>query len=609
MATESAAPDTAARYASSGRAHGGRAGSFGEALGYGKAIGGGIEAGLWNGAVLGPLNLGASKIGQKISSDDTDTWLGKPALLKEREINAAFLDRMDAVWDGFEFGDGSFGQKLKDTVFAGYNSAFQNFLEGAGRYGSVSREALYLGSNTLFHALKKYALPAITGSYDKDYNARWLTGRAYEVGDRLTEKVSSVPGLQYVDNEQYQKDLAASSPSVNLAGKVSRSVANMLPSIALALATKKPDAGLIAMSASAAGNAAKEAYEDGATPEQAYYIGLEKGYFEYLTESKFDALGVFGGGTLTPGMESLLGDYAASKVGRGLVKAGGILGENIEESVSDWAGTGIERAVLGRTIGGKEDKSLAQALAGQAPWTEDGLVTLLSTLALNGGGQIVNSAQSSFDKAASAKQQANEAAYLRRMEEIGHLTPESSKNAAPGGAAKEVQKDGVQKNDSLQTRKTRGIISAKISERGEVINPMPPEEYDYLKDVLDSQGIEVFAAESGDDLRYMMTFGAEGTYSNGRITHIGKVPSRGTMYEEIIHLAQSRMYGELDGTDFVELYAREIEAQRILLENKDALNLDELDIADIVRNLAYWEKQFKQAEGESYDESHYRDNP
>lgn len=38
-------------------------------------------------------------------------------------------------------------------------------------------------------------------------------------------------------------------------------------------------------------------------------------------------------------------------------------------------------------------------------------------------------------------------------------------------------------------------------------------------------------------------------------------------------------------------------------------DLDEHDIADIVRNLAYWEKQFEQAEGESYDESHYRDNP
>ncbi len=38
-------------------------------------------------------------------------------------------------------------------------------------------------------------------------------------------------------------------------------------------------------------------------------------------------------------------------------------------------------------------------------------------------------------------------------------------------------------------------------------------------------------------------------------------------------------------------------------------DLDEHDIADIVRNLAYWEKQFEQAEGKSYDESHYRDNP
>ena len=232
-----------------------------------------------------------------------------------------------------------------------------------------------------------------------------------------------------------------------------------------------------------------------------------------------------------------------------------------------------------------------------------------STIGLFGSGADIAAGRNAEANRTMKELDANEAAYLRRMEEIGHLRPEGDKNAALDETAETTRADSVQKDGSLQTQKTRGIISAKISERGEVINPMPTEEYDYLKGILISQGIEVFAAEDGDDLRYMMALGAEGTYSNGRITHIGKIPSRGTLYEEIIHLAQSRMYGELVGTDFVELYAREIEAQRVLLENKDALNLDKHDIADIVRNLSYWEKQFEQAEGESYDESHYRDNP
>ncbi len=462
-AVRSGGAGSSTHYSSSGRAHGGSSGSFGTALGYGEAIGGGIEAGLWNGGVAGPLNLVASKVGQKISSSDTDTWLGKTSFQKEHEITAAFLGRLGSVWDGYELGDGSFSQKLKDTAFAGYNSAFQNFLEGAGRRpglfpGGESREALYLGSNALFHALKEYALPAITGSHDKEYNARWLTGKAYEAVDKLTDKASSVPGRKYFNSKIYQKDLEASSPSVRLAGKVSQSVANMLPSIAVSLATESPDAALLALSASAAGNAAKEAYESGATPEQAYYIGLEKGYVEYLTSGMFDALGVFGGGKLTPGMKSLLGEYASSKGGRGLIKIGGILGENVEEGVSDWSETGIERAVLGHTIGGKEDKTLAQALAGQAPWTEDGLVTLLSTLALNGGEQITNRLQSSVDKAASAKQQAAEAAYLRRMEEIGHLRPEGKENAALDRVAEEARAEKTAYNSSLQGQEESGII-------------------------------------------------------------------------------------------------------------------------------------------------------
>lgn len=461
-----AAESSPAVHVSSGHEFGGHAGSLGEALGYGEAIEGGIQSGLWRGAVTGPLNLGASAIGQKISSPDSDTWLGKTAQQREREIDLAFLAQLRNIWGDYTPGNGELGQNLKDTIFTGYNSAFQNLLEGSGRSpdfpGGEGREALYLGSNVLFHVLKEYALPAITGSHDKEYNAQWLTGKAYEVGDKLTEKVSSVPGLQYVDGGKLQNDLAFSSPSVQLAGKVSQSVANMLPAIALSVATKNPDAARVSMSASAAGNAAKEAYESGATPEQAYYIGLEKGYVEYLTEGMFDALGVFGGGALTPGIKSLLGEYAATKGGRALVKAGGILGENVEEGVSDWAGTGIERAVLGHTLNGEADKTLAEALAGQAPWTEEGLVTLLSTLALNGGSNIVNGIQPSA-KATAENLHANVAKYLRRMEELGHLPAESSKNAAHDGAAEGTLAAEAQKHSGLQGHEDSGKIIKRVA--------------------------------------------------------------------------------------------------------------------------------------------------
>ena len=149
-------------------------------------------------------------------------------------------------------------------------------------------------------------------------------------------------------------------------------------------------------------------------------------------------------------------------------------------------------------------------------------------------------------------------------------------------------------------------LSTKITERGQVVNPMTENDYNRIVKRLNSQGVEVFAATDGDDLRYMLTIGAEGTYSNGRITHIGKIPSRGTLFEEIIHLAQSREYGELDSTDYVELYAREIEANRKLLKHREVYKLDGLDVSDIERNLANWEQSFETAMGAGYDESGYR---
>lgn len=152
------------------------------------------------------------------------------------------------------------------------------------------------------------------------------------------------------------------------------------------------------------------------------------------------------------------------------------------------------------------------------------------------------------------------------------------------------------------------IITSKITDDGVVINPMATDEYNKIKAALAKQGVEVFAAAEGDDLRYMLRLGAEGTYSNNRITHIGNVPSRGTFLEEIIHMHQSKAYGELNSTDSVELYAREIEANRKLLRYNQAYKLDEYDILDIRKNLKIWEEKFENATGKTYDASNYRGN-
>lgn len=182
------------------------------------------------------------------------------------------------------------------------------------------------------------------------------------------------------------------------------------------------------------------------------------------------------------------------------------------------------------------------------------------------------------------------------------------------GLPEQPERTKVISKTTVDSRRNNGIIntklvSRKITHTGEVINPMDEQEYNVMKASLERQGVDVFAAIEGDDLRYMVqALQSEGIYSDGRITHVGRIPSRGTFLEEIIHWRQAVQYGELTSTDFVERCAREIEANRKLLKYKKQYRLDELDIADIERNLPLWEANFKKLMGVSYDESNYRGN-
>lgn len=148
------------------------------------------------------------------------------------------------------------------------------------------------------------------------------------------------------------------------------------------------------------------------------------------------------------------------------------------------------------------------------------------------------------------------------------------------------------------------MINPKIANGTTVLNPMDYAKYMLLKTNLNQKGITVLEAK-GDDLRYLQAVGAEATYDNGYIMHIGEVPSASGMYEEIIHSTQARKYGEIESTDQIELCAREIAANRMLLKNGKAYGFDEMDFEDIERNLPIWEQRFKELTGEEYEESEY----
>lgn len=196
---------------------------------------------------------------------------------------------------------------------------------------------------------------------------------------------------------------------------------------------------------------------------------------------------------------------------------------------------------------------------------------------------------------------------LKKLNERLTIAKWDRQQAAQARAAAKRTEKSVAKSENGGTINKKAI-GKKVSQRGEVVNPMSRGDYSRIKESLEVKGIHVVAATGGDDLAYLLKIGAEGTYSNGWLSHIGEIPSRGTLFEELIHMAQAKKYGELDSSDYVELFAREIEANRKLLRLKDAYKLDALDVADIERNLQSWENAFERRTGTSYDESNYRNN-
>lgn len=123
-----------------------------------------------------------------------------------------------------------------------------------------------------------------------------------------------------------------------------------------------------------------------------------------------------------------------------------------------------------------------------------------------------------------------------------------------------------------------------------------------MRDNLEARGVHVIQAQ-GDDLRYLYSLGAEASYGHGYIMHIGEIPSASGFFEEIIHSTQEKKYGEHTGSDPVELYAREVAANRMLLKHQKAYGFDDVDVEDISRNLEIWESKFLQTTGVTYDDS------
>ncbi len=167
-----------------------------------------------------------------------------------------------------------------------------------------------------------------------------------------------------------------------------------------------------------------------------------------------------------------------------------------------------------------------------------------------------------------------------------------------------VSEQIVKKSNLTNSLKNVNInIETKII-NGQSTSSMNEAVYNKMKNGLEKNGVTVIEAK-GDDLKFLNALGAEASYSNGYIMHIGKIPSASAMFEETIHAQQAKVYGELTSSNPIELYAREVAANRMLKRNYKAYRFTKDDFNEISANLALWEKRFKKEAGVEYDKSEY----
>ena len=173
----------------------------------------------------------------------------------------------------------------------------------------------------------------------------------------------------------------------------------------------------------------------------------------------------------------------------------------------------------------------------------------------------------------------------------------------PNGDPKEIiLREGLKYQGDGGRIKTRGLT--KLTENNKVVNPMDEAKYIRMKSGLEKIGCTVISAH-GDDERFLIHFGAEAISDSHGILHLGDIPSASAFFEEIIHFAQMRKYGDMQTDDMIERTAREVAANRKLLAHGTEYGFTQEDFEDIRNNLAFWEKDFIRKVGVSYEESDF----
>lgn len=246
-------------------------------------------------------------------------------------------------------------------------------------------------------------------------------------------------------------------------GELADTVTNMAPSIAANVLL--PGAGLPLMAAQAGGSAAQDAYQNGATLEQAATYGTASGALEAGTEMLFGGLAGLGRGVLDSSVGSVvnqainrLGGTKAGQVMSGLAQNSLVraladsAGEGVEEVISTALSPYLERAIYDPDAENATAEELIQsALLGAAA---GGVFQGLGAIARRAG---VNAGDNT----------PKETATMRR-EDRGMLVPGPSRAASMVEQGTQVEAPQTASEGQNNTASTKQKIQLLLPEQSEI---------------------------------------------------------------------------------------------------------------------------------------------
>jgi len=395
---------------------------------------------LVGGAVADPAKAVTAAAAEEVNRDHSTAAMANRALGGEKAVNDAAIyadlgTRLKKEWD--ERGEDGALKTAKDILFDVYDAGVRRLKN------QITNSAVGVGAGALAKAATDIA-SRVSGK-DEDTVKEEATEKLYSLTDPYDEAMGKLA-----------QEGEGRSNAVQLIADAAGQVGHMLPNFAVSAIAGgagldravASELGLASMGSGAAGNAAKEAYENGASAGQAATIGLEKGIIEYGTEKMFSGFALMGDGivstmaktglgkaaatsTVAAALKDTLGRFAASKIGRLLFQGGELLGENVEEAVSDWASSNVD-AVNG--LG--EGSTLAESFAGQMPWTRQGLVTMLTSIILSGTNYLAKNNVTKADTDAAVDNAVGRAAAQQAATQ--QTTPAAPQNAAESGSTGSV---------------------------------------------------------------------------------------------------------------------------------------------------------------------------